>query len=224
MFLLSSGKSDRLLELELKNIFEKQRDIERAMNWKSSFSNLLHCKAAVGQATTRPPRLTQPLLQPDVPPAPFQAKPHTTAAKNNVNSFRSLLERNEGWALAQSTVNTMPDLLPQAVTARAQKEVPSPPLREENQPGELVSSVQLNQPPSELEKHPEAPGDPPDSQTDNQSEAQPFAGTPADSSSAAPAPRVLLPQPPIALPLIRSKTGRIILPSSLKPRKFSNLL
>ncbi|XP_039980782.1 MAX gene-associated protein isoform X2 [Xiphias gladius] len=200
---LLSGKSEKLIKHKLRDICKRQKMREKTMKWRPLFSHLLQARAALLQATTPQSKFNHtPLLQPDFSMAPSQASPHATLAENNVHEMMPLLQPN--LHSAQSSVHTpmplpTPQSLPQAVSSLTQAEVIAAPSRVENQPGEPVTSVQVSQHQSKFEDQLEAPG------------ASPVSSTPNSQN-----PSVCPPQP-FALPLIRSKTGRIILPSSLKP-------
>lgn len=176
------------------------------MKWKPFFSHLLQSRAAVLQATTpHSKRHSTPLLQPDFYMASSQANTHTTA----------------------NSVQQTPHPVPQAVSSPAQDEVTAPSQQSESQPSEPVASVQGGQlqpkfegqqvsiPNSQSECQPEVPSVAATLQaTTAQDRASPVSSTPNSKN-----PSVRPPQP-FALPLIRSKTGRIILPSSMKPSKL----
>ncbi|XP_045917038.1 MAX gene-associated protein isoform X3 [Micropterus dolomieu] len=208
---LLSGKSDTLIKHKLKEICERQKIKEKTMKWRPFFSQLLQSRAALLQAIT-PQSKPQPraLLQPDFFMTPSVALPHTTAAQNSLKS-------------------PMPT---PAVSSEGLVDVTAPSPQAGNLPGEPVASVQVGQRQPKFEGQQEIPGAPaqfstPNSQTEchpqipsvaatihstvAQDGASAIFSTPNSSNSSAHPPQSF------ALPLIRSKTGRIILPSSLKP-------
>ncbi|XP_044026184.1 MAX gene-associated protein isoform X2 [Siniperca chuatsi] len=207
---LLSGKSDTLIKHKLKDICERQKMREKTMKWRPFFSHLLQSRAALLQATTpkSKPQPT-PLLQPDFDKAPSQAHPRTTAAQNSVQT-------------------PMPHSMAQAVSSPAQAEVTAPSPQARNQPGEPVASGQSSQHQLKFEGQQEIPAAPaqvvmPNFQPKVSSVVATLQGTAAQDGASAisSAPNSnnssVCPPQPFTLPLIRSKTGRIILPSSLKP-------
>nr|XP_020459361.1 MAX gene-associated protein-like isoform X1 [Monopterus albus]XP_020459362.1 MAX gene-associated protein-like isoform X1 [Monopterus albus]XP_020459363.1 MAX gene-associated protein-like isoform X1 [Monopterus albus]XP_020459365.1 MAX gene-associated protein-like isoform X1 [Monopterus albus]XP_020459366.1 MAX gene-associated protein-like isoform X1 [Monopterus albus]XP_020459367.1 MAX gene-associated protein-like isoform X1 [Monopterus albus] len=231
---LLSGKSEDLIKSKLTDICERQKMREKAMKWKPFFSHLLQSRAALLQAITPESKLQTPhLSQPNINVAAFQANPHTTAAQNSseVQQMMPMLQFHLHKALAQSSVHTpmtTPHSLPQAVSFPAQVEVTAAPSQVENQPGEPATSVQASQHESKSEDKQEAVRVPalvtmPNAQSQAHSVPVTLQITvaPDGTSPTAAKPNSQNPtaQPahPFTLPLIRSKTGRIILPSSLKP-------
>ncbi|XP_070705705.1 uncharacterized protein magl [Pempheris klunzingeri] len=196
---LLSGKSSNLIKHKLKEICERQKIRERAMKWRPFFSHLLQSRAAILQATApQPKRHSPPLLQPDFVMAPSQANTHTTS--NSTHQTPAPDSRS----------------VPQTVSSPAQAEVTAPSPQASNLPGEPVASVQDGQQQPKFESQ---QGSVPTSQTECQPQAPTVAAPPQVSAAqdgASPVSSTRPPQP-FALPLIRSKTGRIILPSSLKP-------
>ncbi|XP_067429478.1 MAX gene-associated protein isoform X2 [Thunnus thynnus] len=232
---LLSGKSEGLIKKKLKEICERQKVRERTMKWKPYFSHLLQSRAALLQSTTHQSKLQPtPFSQPDFHTTPCQENLHTIPAQNNANPVMSQLQINLQSSTRAPPQTSMPmsHSPPQAVSSPAQAEVTAPPLQAENQPGEPVTSAQISQHHSKCESLQETPADSaqvttPETQMECQSQAHSATVPPqptADQDGAPPissTPKsnknpVHLPQP-LALPLIRSKTGRIILPSSLKP-------
>lgn len=168
------------------------------MKWSPFFSNLLKSRAALlhppdPDSTVKAP--TMPLLEPDFFNTPYQATPTMAALENSVNQ----------------TCNPVPPSQPQVETSPVKAEVTTPSALAENRPDESEAPVHLA-----MVKSP-------------QTECQPkgpsacFSSEASDRESTA-APRsdnsTTQPKQQLTLPLIRSKTGRLILPSSLKPRKL----
>eukprot|EP00064_Thunnus_orientalis_P012560 superscaffoldBa00001941_g12595 len=232
---LLSGKSEGLIKKKLKEICERQKVRERTMKWKPYFSHLLQSRAALLQSTTHQSKLQPtPFSQPDFHTTPCQENLHTIPAQNNANPVMSQLQINLQSSTRAPPQTSMPmsHSPPQAVSSPAQAEVTAPPLQAENQPGEPVTSAQISQHHSKCESLQETPADSaqvttPETQMECQSQAHSATVPPQPTSDQDGAPPISstpksnknpvhLPQP-LALPLIRSKTGRIILPSSLKP-------
>lgn len=202
---------------------------EKTMKWKPYFSHLLQSRAALLQAITPQEKLKSvPLLQPDFFMAQSQAVPHTTASLNNVHQKMPLVQPHLHRVPAQSSAQThitTPHSLPKVVSSPAQTEVTAAPSQVENQPGEHVASFQVDQHQLKF-KDQEVSGAPAQVTTPNSQSQSPTDLDTLDAASSTtstpkshnPSPH---PQKPVTLPLIRSKTGRIILPSSLKPSKLS---
>ncbi|XP_071334903.1 MAX gene-associated protein isoform X4 [Trachinotus anak] len=192
---LLSGKSENMIKHKLRDICKKQKMREKTMKWKPIFSRLLQSRAALLQVTNPQSMLKPtPLLQPDFHVA-------SPAAQNNVHQKVSLphpeLHR------AQSSVYTpmpllTPNSLPQAASSPTQAEDTAAQWRVENQSGEGTQS-----------QVPSVPATP--QATAAQDGTSPVSSTPNSQNPSARPPQ------PFTLPLIRSKTGRIILPSTLKP-------
>ncbi|XP_068565092.1 uncharacterized protein magl [Cebidichthys violaceus] len=206
---LLSGKSDTLIKNKLQDICEKQKVKEKTTQWKPFFSNLLQSRAALLQSTAPQSKLPpRPLLMPDFFKAPSQPKPATNAAQKQL---MTLLQSNLKRALTQS--GTQPPKSPSASSA-AQVEVPAP-------------SPQAGEHQKKSEEQQEKPGAPaqvgvPTSQPECSVAATPLvAAAQEGASSSSPTPTSskppAKPAQSFSLPLIRSKNGRIILPSSLKP-------
>lgn len=216
-----------LIKHKLKDICKKQKMKEMMIKWRP-FSHLLQSRAALLQTS-----------EPDVHIAPSQTNPNTVAAQNNVHQIIPLLLQ-PNLHRAQSGVNTpipmslpTPPSVPEAVSSPNQAEVTAAPSQVEDQPGEPVASVQVSQHQEKSEDQQEAPADQgtmPNSQAQVPSvpatlqvtAAQDVTST-TSSSPNSQNPSVCPPQP-FTLPLIRSKTGRLILPSSLKPSKLLHYL
>lgn len=180
------------------------------MKWKPFFSHLLQSKAALLQATTPQSGLqSKPLLQPDFFMAPTQTNAATIAVQNKI---MSLLQSHIQSSSAQSRVQTS---TPRSVSSPAQVEAAAPSLQGGQHQTRLErqqeTPVQVSVPSSQQTESSVAASP---QTTTTQDGAPPAASTPKTSS----APVRL--SKPFTLPLIRSKTGRIILPSSLRPREL----
>lgn len=192
------GKSEKAIKDKLTEIYNQQKLREKTMKWSPFFSNLLKSRAALlhppdPDSNVKAP--TMPLLEPDFFSTPYQATPTMAALENSVNQ----------------TCKPVPPSHPQAETSPVQAEVTKPSAPAENRPDESEAPAPLA-----MVKSP-------------QTECQPkgpsacFSSEASDGESTA-APRsdnsTTQPKQHLTLPLIRSKTGRLILPSSLKPRKL----
>ncbi|XP_041814517.1 uncharacterized protein magl isoform X2 [Chelmon rostratus] len=189
---LLSGKSDSLIKEKLKEICERQKAREMTMKWKP-FSHLLRYRAAALQTTTPQSKLwSTPLLQPDFFLTAL-SNPHTTAAQSTVDP---------------TPIPTPPGntLEPLAASSPAQAEVTAPSPQAENQPDEPEVPAQTSMTDSQTECKPATL-----QVTAAQEEASPASSTPSTNNQS------IRLSKSFTLPLIRSKTGRIILPSSLKP-------
>lgn len=189
-----------MIKDKLKEIYERQKMREKTMKWSPFFSHLLQSRAALLQAPDPQSKLkTMPLLEPDFFIAPYQASSHTTAAQNKVDQ----------------TPMPTPHPLPLAVSSPAQAEVSAPPPQTQNKPDEPEAPAQSSMANSQTESQPQAPSVTATSQA-------PAVQDGASTTSSAPNSNNPSVQPTkrFTLPLIRSKTGRIILPSSLKPSKL----
>lgn len=197
---------------------------EKTMKWKPYFSHLLQSRAALLQAITPQEKLeSEPQFKPDFFVAPLQAVPHTTACLNNVQQIILPPQSNLYRTPAQSSAQTH-KITPHSLSSPPQTEVTATPSEVENQQGEPVTLFQLDQHQSEF-KEQEVPRAPAHVTTpSSQSQAPKVLGTVDAGSykSSTPKSYKLSPYPPkpFTLPLIRSKTGRIILPSCLKPSKL----
>ncbi|TNN40165.1 MAX gene-associated protein [Liparis tanakae] len=207
---LLSGKSGSLIRDKLKDICEKQKVKEKKAEWNPFFSNLLESTALV-QSTilySKPPPPAKPLLEPDFFRTLLQnKKPQPHAVKNKL---ASLLESNLKRALGQS--GELPP--PKSAEAPVPRVVVSAPTPQGGQQFQAVEEAQ------EKKKNigSPAPGAAPASQTLTwvAAPARDAAAGPDEASSSSAPPSDTPPQS-FSLPLIRSKTGRLILPSSLKP-------
>lgn len=189
-----------MIKHKLKEIYERQKMREKTMKWSPFFSHLLQSRAALLQAPDPQSKLkTMPLLEPDFFIAPYQASPHTTAAQNKVDQ----------------TPMPTPHPLPLAVSSPARAEVIVPSPQTQNKPDEPGSPAQSSMANFQTECQPQGPSVTATSQAPAaQDEASPTSSAPnSNNPSVQPTKR-------FTLPLIRSKTGRIILPSSLKPSKL----
>ena len=172
------------------------------MKWSPFFSSLLQSRAALLQAITPESQLqSTSLLKPELFMNPFQPclpKPQTTATQNSVDQ----------------TPKPMSHPLPLAVSSPAQAEVSAPSTQAENQPGEPGAPTRVSTSISQTcqPQVPAVAAIPPASAAQDGT-----SPTPSIPNSKKPSAS---PSQPFALPLIRSKTGRIILPSSLKPSKL----
>lgn len=173
---------------------------EKTMKWSPFFSHLLQSRAALLQAPDPQSKLkTMPLLETDFFIAPYQASPHTTAAQNK----------------EEQTPTPTPHPLPLAVSSPAQAEVSAPSPQTQNKPDEPGAPAQSSMANSQTECQPQGPSVTATSQTPAaQDGASPTSSAPNSSNPS------VQPTKRFTLPLIRSKTGRIILPSSLKPSKL----
>ncbi|KAK2890338.1 MAX gene-associated protein isoform X2 [Channa argus] len=221
---LLSGKSEKLIKNKLKEICERQKIREKTMKWRLYFSNLLQSRAALLQAIT-PEEKLQPtsLEEPDFFMTPPLALPHKTTALKNVHELMSLLQPKLFKGSAQSHVHThklTPLSMQKAASVPAKHHVTVAPSQ--------VASLKVGQPKSNLQDQQKIRGSQAQISTPNspsqgsmlpatlQITAAPDATSTLSSKPKTPNPSAHPPQP-FTLPLIRSKTGRIILPSSLKP-------
>ncbi|XP_037837560.1 uncharacterized protein magl isoform X2 [Kryptolebias marmoratus] len=190
---LESGKSEILIQNKLKEIFERQKQRERDMSWKPVFSKLLQTKAALLQATAPRSHLQPPQQQQPDPPTHAQ---QPKAAQSNLQTLLTMLHPTKPSEHGL-------DLLPgQHVLIQAR-----------SLPGQTASVP----PPPPLAENQEASGDPSQTNSPAPSEQAPVGATQNGPSPGLPAPNVLPANLITPLPVVRSKTGRLILPSSLKP-------
>ncbi|XP_034756130.1 MAX gene-associated protein [Etheostoma cragini] len=205
---LLSGKSNKMIKQKLAEICERQRIREKKQEWSPFFSNLLQSRAALLQATaSQSKHQPTPLLQPDFYTAPSQANPPIKA----LNEMMSVLRSNLQSPPAQSTPQTP---TPQSVCSLTQAKAPAPSQPDAQHP--IKSEVQQEPPgvPAQVSmpnSHKECSVAATHQVTAAQDGASPASSTPNSSKLPVQHPK------PFPLPLIRSKTGRIILPSSLKP-------
>ncbi|KAM4713504.1 uncharacterized protein mgab isoform 1-T5 [Anableps anableps] len=221
-----AGKPESLIQSKLKEIFERQKQREKNMKWKPFFSHLLQSKAALHQATAPPSD-----LQPSSPPQPELSPPGqgnlSEIAKKNLQKLMSLFHpsKKPEKAPKQSVTNKpMQDDQPKVVSILVPRQFanapPAPKMEaQQREPGTS------DQPASKLEENQKASGKPdqnaiPTSVT-NTSQLQDQMAVKGVStmsgSSGVKKTTIVVPSRQLALPLIRSKTGRLILPSSMKP-------
>ncbi|XP_005917749.1 MAX gene-associated protein isoform X2 [Haplochromis burtoni] len=229
-----SGKSQNVIRHKLKEVCEKQKRKEKTVKWTPFFSHLLQSRAALLQATAPKSNPTpSSSVQPDVG-APSQANTATTP--HNLKTMITLLQPLMRKAPTESCPKTaVSKLVPLLVSSPAQVANAAPRSQVKIEQGDHVASVQEKKSPSNLEVKQKASGEPDQatgshissSQTDQQSQdppgkASPQAPTakegasPVSPTANCTSTKVHTPKP-LALPLIRSKTGRLILPSCLKP-------
>ncbi|XP_054475035.1 MAX gene-associated protein-like [Anoplopoma fimbria] len=197
---LLSGKSDALIKKKLTEICERQKLREKKTEWKPFFSNLLQSRAALLQSSTPQSKLPpKPLLQPDFK-APSRAKPPQTEAQNKL---MSLLRSNLKKALTQHPPT------PPSGSSAPRVEVPAPSLQGAQHHPKIKEQQEKPAAPTKLSV--------PTPHKESSVKATPQVTAAKDgASSSSPTPTSST-SPSVSLPLIRSKTGRIILPSSLKP-------
>lgn len=200
------------------------------MKWKPYFSHLLQSRAALLQAITPQEQLESTAQYTDFFMAPHQnvAVPYTTASLNNIQQIMIPPQPNLFRTPAQSSAQTYkitPHSLPKALSSPAQTEATASTSEVENQQGEPVTLSQVNQHQLFKFKEQEGPRAPTHITTPiSHSQAPTVIGKVNAGSYKSSTPKSYklsscLPKP-FTLPLIRSKTGRIILPSSLKPSKL----
>lgn len=168
------------------------------MKWSPFFSNLLKSRAALlhppdPDSTDKPP--TMPLLEPDFFSTPYEATPTMAALETSVNQ----------------TCKPVTPSKPRAETSPVQAEVTTPSALAENRPDESEAPAPLA-----MVKSPQTESQPKGPSAGFSSEASDRESTAAPRSDNS----TSQPKQHLTLPLIRSKTGRLILPSSLKPRKL----
>ncbi|XP_025998169.1 MAX gene-associated protein isoform X2 [Astatotilapia calliptera] len=229
-----SGKSQNVIRHKLKEVCEKQKRKEKTVKWTPFFSHLLQSRAALLQASAPKSNPTpSSSVQPDVG-APSQANTATTP--HNLKTMITLLQPLMRKAPTESCPKTpVSKLVPLLVSSPAQVANAAPQSQVKIEQGDHVASVQEKKSPSNLEVKQKVSGEPDQatgshissSQTDQQSQdppgkASPQAPTakegasPVSPTANCTSTKVHTPKP-LALPLIRSKTGRLILPSCLKP-------
>jgi len=220
------GSSGSLIRNKLQDICEKQKVKEKKAEWNPFFSNLLESKAALVQSTilySKPPPPAKPLLEPDFFRTLLQnKKPQLHAVKNKL---ASLLESNLKRALTQPgepPPKSAPPPAPRVEPPVPRVEPPVPRVvvsAPTPQGGQQFKAVEEAQEKKKKSGSP-APVAVAASQTLTWVAAptRDAAAGPDEASSSSATPSDTPPQS-FSLPLIRSKTGRLILPSSLKPRK-----
>ncbi|KAM9703863.1 uncharacterized protein mgab isoform 2-T3 [Menidia menidia] len=204
---LLAGKPEDLILGKLKAINEKQKMLQRTMTWTPVFSQLLQTKAVLLQATAPSLHLNPPSLPQPAHGHLSEAQTSTAAQKNLQNLFslfhssksqRSLPDKHPAASCPPQAVATV---TPQAELLR-------------NEP---AASFQISCPASNQEKTEPGCPDRLSIKATFERAAPQMAQKGALPSSNRSGHRVLSPKPLASLPLVRSKTGRIILPSSLKP-------
>lgn len=189
-----------MIKQKLKEIHERQKMREKTKKWTPFFSHLLQSRAALLQGSNAQPKVkTMPLLEPDFFVAPYQAKPDANTAQEK----------------ADKPVVPTPQSLPVMMFTPVQAEVKAPSSQIQSKSGEPCTPAQVSVVSSQTECQPQGPSDKTPSQAPAaQDESSPKPSAPETKNPTGAPPKHL------TLPLIRSKTGRIILPSSLKPRKL----
>ncbi|XP_069371108.1 MAX gene-associated protein isoform X2 [Paralichthys olivaceus] len=194
-----SGKSEMLIKHKLSAICRKQKMREKTMKWSPFFSQLLQSRAALLQ-NRAPQSQHMPLLHPDF-------IPHKTAAQTNAQPIMAVLDPIS----AQSSVNPPKPLSTLLSTPLSHPQAASTPAK-------AFLTAALSQ--GENQEQPGAPaqGSVPNSQSQvpTGKDIPPTTATPVTTTPNPQNPSTN-PLPSISLPLIRSKTGRLILPSSMKP-------
>uniref|UniRef100_UPI0037E87DD1 uncharacterized protein n=1 Tax=Semicossyphus pulcher TaxID=241346 RepID=UPI0037E87DD1 len=206
-----SGKPDNLIKYKLNEIYNRQKIREKKMQWKPFFSQLLQSKAAILEATA-PESQLQPPLQPDFSDF-FTDKsklhPLVAAALNSVHKKPT----------------PKPHYGPLAVFSEALLNFNARSPQAEKKPGDPEALDKGKNHQAKLEGQKETVVSTP--QTASKPHVPSFTTTPQVTAAQSIAPHVSsthksknpseVPPKPLPLPLIRSKTGRIILPASLKP-------
>ncbi|XP_053301535.1 MAX gene-associated protein [Pleuronectes platessa] len=192
-----SGKSANLIKNKLSDICNRHKMREKAKKWSPFFSELLKSRAAFLQDAASQSQ-HMPLLHPDFITTQSEARPHNTAAQTNA---QPLLKPNS----TKSSGN-----LPKPVST------PLPHPQAASTPAKADLTARLSQ--GETQKEPGAPAQ----ASVPVSQSQVPAGKDIPPTTATPVTKTLNPRKPykrrsIQLPLIRSKTSRLILPSSMKP-------
>ncbi|XP_065819878.1 MAX gene-associated protein [Labrus bergylta] len=208
-----SGKPDEQIKHKLKQVFEKQKIRETNSKWKPFFSNLLQSRAALLEATSPESKLQPPMLS-DLFTDKSRLHPLVAAALETV----------------QKKPTPKPNFGPLAVFSEAMLNFNATPPQAKTQPGD-PKDPEDEQP---HEKETVGQQETADNTLKPQTKLQQpiFVTTPQVTKAATPqvtegqagAPPVSSSSKkpggtpkPVPLPLIRSKTGRIILPASLKP-------
>lgn len=189
-----------MITQKMKEIHERHKMREKAKKWTPFFSQLLQSRAALLQGSNPQSKVrTTTLLEPDFFVPSYQARPDVNAAQKK----------------ADKTLVPTPQSLPVMVLSPVQAEVKAPSLQIQSKSGEPCTPAQVSVVNSQTECQPQGPSDKIPSQA-------PAAQDESSLKLLVPKTKNLTGEPPkhLTLPLIRSKTGRIILPSSLKPRKL----
>ncbi|XP_014899610.1 MAX gene-associated protein isoform X1 [Poecilia latipinna] len=218
-----AGKPESLIESKLKEIFERQKQREKNMKWKPFFSQLLQSKAALLQATA-PSSAPQPSSPPKPDPSPPGQAHLSEAAKRNLQKLMSLYHpsKKSEKAPEQSVNNIFKQDVPTKVSIIVPRQFVKAAPKTEAQQKEPGAS---DQPASKSEENQKASENPDQNSVPTSVANDPQlqdkmavegASTKPETSGAK-RTTIVVPSGPLALPLIRSKTGRLILPSSLKP-------
>ncbi|KAM4633750.1 MAX gene-associated protein [Polymixia lowei] len=209
-----SGKPEELVKIKLREIYEKKK-FQASQKVEHISPNLRHQpKTHIQNVTAQQPKL-QPMsrTKPKVPLAPAPAPVQITTPKQE------------------------PQHQPQLAISPAPVQVTAPQSELEDQPSAHRSQVkdepeaptQVTAPKTQMEDQLHVPLVPPSSPPPPPKVGAVLDGPQALPSSSSSPAQVFMPQsdltlqaavvppPPMTLPLIRSRTGRIILPSSLKP-------
>ncbi|XP_068197812.1 MAX gene-associated protein [Antennarius striatus] len=186
-----TGKSVAAIKVKLMEIYDKQKMREKSRKWVPFYSRLLQSRAAL-LADANPesdpqPRHT-PLLQTDPCRDTFPPNTHTITAQNSVEQTPK----------------------PPDTHIPAHEEGTAPSLEITNEPGGPEAPAKESMSNSQIESDPPAP-----------SVVEPEVTTAQDTHlpefMELPKAPPIQPHLTVALPLVRSKDGRIILPSSVKP-------
>lgn len=189
-----------MIKQKMKEIHERHKMREKAKKWTPFFSQLLQSRAALLQGSNPQSKVkTMTLLEPDFFVPSYQARPDVNAAQKNTDK----------------TLVPTPQSLPVMVLSPVQAEVKAPSSQIQSKSGEPCTPAQVSVVNSQTECQPQGP-------SDKISSPAPAAQDESSLKLLVPKTKNLTGEPPkhLTLPLIRSKTGRIILPSSLKPRKL----
>lgn len=200
---LKSGKSEKVIMDKLKDLSEKQKQRER---WRPFFSQLLQSRAAALQGVkleSKPEEL--PLLLEDnhgtAPTLTIKEEPTSAPQPNPIaTSARDILQQ-----IMSRAQQALQRASAQTSSLGPESDIPTPsPQLQTNTPADCDQSKaeagQCQDPSADsLQLNP------------SKDDAPPVTSTPKSITPPVP------PHKPFTLPLIRSKTGRLILPSSLKP-------
>ncbi|XP_058469445.1 MAX gene-associated protein isoform X2 [Solea solea] len=200
-----SGKSETVISQKLNAICEKQKVREKTMKWSPFFSKLLQSRAALLQSST-PESESQDMYQSqsNLFKPPYQPNSFTAAAKERLRQMMIQLRANP--QTSQTTADKpkpAPPIHPQAASFKTPAEVTAAPLEVVNQPPGAPVNCTIPSP-----QTPVTSGTvtiPVTLTLNADSQISPSL-TPSGHNA-----------PQLSLPLIRSKTGRIILPSFLNP-------
>ncbi|KAM9355013.1 uncharacterized protein mgab [Pholidichthys leucotaenia] len=220
-----TGKPEDLIRHKVKEINKKQKRREQMMKSNHFFSQILQSRAAHLQAEpsqSKPEPPLQPLHEFHFLPQPqpeFMAPPQATLPTNSLMD----LPNDSGLSSQQRLLSLLQPLPSYAPTKDGVSTAAEP-----------EAAVEEADPPSNSDDNQKACGEPdqvtmpnsgggPDPQAVQVTAAAEVTaaqdGESASSSTPNPTAVQRCPSKPIHLPLIRSKTGRIILPSSLRPAR-----